>query len=192
MQYTESGMKWFKTGKQIGVCLLLAVSALSGCVSQEANLSYSPVTVESQIETTPEITQKPEATPFSIYPEAAGGETIPTDTMGIAVIDPDTHYFRFYVSFSEIRIYEEDEQDYLDGICTNGFEQDLHGRCRIVFYDTEGQKCGEGVLHTSDSLTDMDLLCGDNRIFSEIASETDVSGLAFEIETIVPFLPVEQ
>lgn len=182
-------MNWFKHGKYIISILLVSLVMLSGCVSQEAHLRYSPDEELPVPTATSVITPKPEASPYYPEMEPANGEPVPTDSLGIGIIDPDEHYFKFYVSFSNIRIYEENGCNYLDGICLNGYENDLTGRCRVMFFDGAGQKCGEGNLHTSDSISDLNLLRGENRVFSEISSETDISSCAFEIETVSAFYP---
>lgn len=183
-------MKWKRLGNLIFLGLLfLCATVYGGCVSQEADLVYLPQTDTDQTDLIPEATLKPETTPFSVQVGPVVEEAIPVDLTGIAIIDPQTHYFRYYLSFFDIRIYEEDDNCYLDGICSNSFVQPLRGKARIVFFDETGRTCGEGILHTAENLYEMNLSQGDNRVFAEVLAETDVSAYAFEIETESPFLP---
>lgn len=185
--YNNIGMLWIKRNTIIA-CIIIAALLLSACEKQEAYLLYSPLGTSSPNEivvTSP----KPTATPIRPSTVTVYGTPFNLDNRGIAIIDPSTHYFLYYISFSDIRIYEEDEHSYLDAICTNGYDLPLKGKCTIVFYDQEGRICGNGLLHSADSVSFLNLPTGDTRVYSEIASETDISTCTFEINIDYPFLP---
>ena len=169
----------------------LALSLLMcGCEKQNSQLVYSPVEVESESSTPcPETLPFPTASAVNIQKEEVFGELFPLDNIGVAITDPDTHYFYYYISFSSIRVYEEDGHCYLDGICLNGYDQSLSGKCRVVFYDSEGIICGDGIMHTADSNSKMLLAVGENLVYAEIASENDISAFRFEFLADEPFRP---
>lgn len=177
--------------KQKGLLgILVILILLNACEKQEAYLAYSPIDQgpsSDYIERSP----APTATPFQFIVSPIVGTPFAIDNSGIAIIDRETHFYKYYISFSDIRIYEEDEHCYLDAICTNGYDKPLTGECIIVFYDQEGRTCGKGVLHDADSMLSLTLLPGDNRIYSEIASEMDISACPFEFEAISTFTPNE-
>ena len=163
------------------LCLLLA-----GCVRQDAWLSYS-VPETQPPSPTARHTPAPTREPINLDVEPVYGEDFYTDRKGIPILDKDTHYFSFYLSFSEMRIYEEDGYTYMDGICTNAFDGTLTGEARICFYDKDEKLVGYGNIHTAEG--GLTLAVGSNRIYAEILSEVNVQQLNCLIEQVSPFRP---
>lgn len=175
---------------RIGILLLgAALLALlgAGCVRQDAWLTYTVPETE-QPTATAEVTPPPTREPIPLEVEPIVGESFLTDRKGIPILDGDTHYFTYYLTFLDLRVYEEEGYTYLDGVCNNSFEGTLSGGARICFYDGEDRLVGYGVLHTADG--SMNLIPGANRIYAEILSEVDVQQLALRIEQVKPFKPV--
>lgn len=178
-----------KMSRRVFVTFISAVLLLLfGCQAQDAVLSYAPT--EEPVVSTPNLyTPVPSATPFFCSVDPFYGSEFPNDNSGVAVIDPDSHFFKIYISFSDIRIYEEDERCFFDAVCTNGYEEVLTGKCNIVFFDKEGRSCGSGRIHTADDASALILPPGESRVFAEIFSEDAVAGMDFEIRPVSPFLP---
>ena len=172
------------------ILLILAGALLAlllpGCVRQDAWLSYT-VRETSQPTATAVHTVSPTMEPISLNVEPIQGEGFHTDRKGIPILDKDTHYFTYYLSFSDMRIYEEDGFTYLDGVCTNSFDGTLMGEARICFYDENEKLVGYGDLHTADG--GLTLAVGTNLIYAEILSEVDVQRLSCRIEQTSPFNP---
>ena len=159
----------------------------TGCVRQDAWLSYTAVHDTPQPTATPMQTILPTIEPITIDLEPVSGEDFYTDRKGIPILDKDTHYFTYYLAFSDVRIYEENGYTYMDGICTNSFDGTLTGEARLCFYDKDEKLVGYGVIHTAEgSLT---LGVGANRIYAEILSEVNVQQLDCRIEQTAPFNP---
>ena len=159
----------------------------TGCVRQDAWLSYTAVQDTPQPTATPMQTISPTIEPITIDLEPVMGEDFYTDRKGIPILDKDTHYFAYYLAFSDVRIYEENGYTYMDGICTNSFDGTLTGEARLCFYDKDEKLVGYGVIHTAEgSLT---LGVGANRIYAEILSEVNVQQLDCRIEQTAPFNP---
>ena len=160
---------------------------LTGCVRQDAWLSYA---VPETLQPTPMTVYTPVPTrdPISLNVEPVQGEVFHTDRKGIPIFDKDTHYFTFYLSFSDMRIYEEDNYTYMDGICTNSFDGTLTGEANISFYDENEKIVGYGVIHTAEG--NLTLSPGTNRIYAEILSEVNVQQLSCRVEQVSPFNPV--
>ena len=165
---------------------LLAGLLLVGCVRQDAWLTY---TVPDTPPPTPTAvhTVAPTRVPIPVSVEPVLGEDFFTDRKGIPILDKDAHYFTYYLSFSDLRIYEEDGYTYMDGVCTNAFDGTLTGAACICFYDRDGKLVGYGDIHTAEG--DMTLPVGSNRIYAEILSEVDVQQLECRIEQVSPFNP---
>ena len=165
---------------------LLLILLLMGCVRQDAWLSYT-VRETQQPTATAMHTVSPTMEPILLNEEPVLGDDFHTDRKGIPIFDKNTHYFTYYLSFSEIRIYEEEGFTYMDGICTNAFDGTLTGEARINFYDENEKLVGYGTIHTADG--DLILAVGPNRIYSEILSEVDVQQLTCRIEQTSAFNP---
>jgi len=164
----------------------MSLLPLIGCVRQDAWLSYS-VPETQQPTATAFYTPSPTREPIFVTLEPVQGEDFHTDRNGIPVLDQDTHYFTYYLSFSDLRIYEEDGYSYLDGVCTNTFDGTLTGEARVCFYDGENRLVGFGRLHTAEG--GLTLAVGTNRIYAEILSEVNIQQLTFRIEQTSPFNP---
>ena len=164
----------------------LTALLLMGCVRQDAWLSYS--VPETQQPTATAIhTPAPTAEPIPMEVEPILGEDFHTDRKGIPILDKDTHYFTYYLTFIDMRVYEEDGYTYMDGVCTNSFDGTLTGEARVCFYDKDEKLVGYGMLHTAEG--GLTLPVGENRIYAEILSEVDVQQLTCRIEQISPFNP---
>ena len=158
-----------------------------GCVRQDAWLSYTAVHDTPLPTATPVQTVSPTIEPIIIDVDPILGEDFHTDRKGIPILDKDTHYFTYYLAFSDLRIYEEDGYTYMDGICTNSFDGTLIGEARVCFYDKDEKLVGYGNVHTAEG--GLTLGVGDNRIYAEILSEVDVQQLSCRIEQVTPFNP---
>ena len=166
---------------------LLMILLFTGCVRQDAWLSYTAVRDTPQSTATPMQTILPTIEPITIDLEPVMGEDFYTDRKGIPILDKDTHYFTYYLAFSDVRIYEENGYTYMDGICTNSFDGTPTGEASICFYDKDEKLVGYGVIHTAEG--GLTLGVGPNRIYAEILSEVDVQQLSCRIEQITPFNP---
>ncbi len=178
-----------RSGNLIRYCLPIVLPAcilLIGCVRQDAWLSYT--VPETQRPTATAVyTPAPTAEPLPMDVEPITGEDFYTDRKGIPIFDKETHYFTYYLSFSDLRIYEEDGYTYMDGICTNSFDGTLTGEARICFYDKDEKLVGYGNIHTAEGA--LTLSVGQNRIYAEILSETNVQQLNCRIEQVSAFNP---
>ncbi len=165
----------------------LGILLLTGCVRQDAWLSY---TVPETQQPTPTAIHTPAPTqePILMIVEPIQGENFHTDRKGIPILDKDTHYFIYYLAFSDLRIYEENGFTYMDGICTNSFDGTLTGEARICFYDKDQKLVGYGTIHTAEG--GLTLSVGTNRVYAEILSEVNVQQLTCQIEQLSPFNPV--
>lgn len=164
----------------------LLLGAFSGCIRQDAWLIYSPQEVRPTV--SPAFTPEPTATPQVLEIPPITGSTFPMDEKGLPILDAATHYFTYYLVFTDLRIYEENGFTYLDGVCTNSYSRPLTGGVEIVFSDSNGAVYGRGTLHTAEE--DMTLDPGENRIYAEILSETDVQLMSFSLQITTPFTPI--
>ena len=173
------------------ICVILGIAVtilmLEGCVHQNAWLSYTTPDTPQPTATAVRHTVAPTMEPIPVNVEPVLGDSFHTDRKGIPILDKDTHYFTWYLAFSDMRIYEEDGYTYMDGICTNSFDGTLTGEARICFYDKDEKLVGYGTIHTADG--DLTLTVGTNRIYAEILSEVNVQQLDCRIELVSAFNP---
>lgn len=160
---------------------------MTGCVRQDAWLTYTAVHETARPTATPVQTPSPTMEPIPLNIEPVMGEDFHTDRKGIPILDGDSHYFTYYLSFSDLRIYEEEGFTYMDGVCINSFDGTLTGQARICFYDKDEKLVGFGDIHTAEG--NLNLAVGSNRIYAEILSEVDVQQLSCRIEQVTPFNP---
>lgn len=161
------------------LCLLaalLALAALQACVRVEPEIAGTP---------TPSASPTPRPDPFELEMTAA---PVPTDLLGNH-IEMDDHYFRYYLSFGDLRVYEYGTGTFLDGVCVNAYPLPLDGVVNIVYYSEDGRVAGIGRIHNAEGGTLLE--SGSNAIYAEIQTDIDVQGMEFVLEIEEPFAPVE-
>lgn len=163
------------------VLILLALTA--ACTSQEAHLIYLP---ESTPTATPLFTPTPPPEPEPINVDPIVGEGFKTDANGIPILNDKTHYYDYYLSISQMRIYEENGETLIDAVITNDYPGKLTGGLRIVFRQ-EGIMYGYADFYTA--VGDLALLPGENRVYGDVLTEVDVQMMDFEFEVLTPFAP---
>lgn len=163
--------------------LILALLLLTACTSQEAHLIYLPESTPTAVPlVTP--TPKPEPEPIPVAP--IQGEGFKTDANGIPIFNEQTHYYEYYLSVNDMRIYEENGETLIDAVIRNNFTQKLTGTLCITFY-RDDMKFGYGEFYTADG--GLTLFPGDNRVYADVLTEVDVQNMPFEITVSVPFRP---
>lgn len=171
--------------------LILTVLTATGCVEQ----SIKMVNVQAAETATPYVVETPEASltaePTSIPLEVPiiTGEDFAFDALGVPILDISTHYSKYYLEFSSIRVYDYGSSSYMDAQCFNAFSMDLEGEARIAFYGDDGKLYGVGNILTAEG--NLILPTGvDTPIYAEIFAERPLSELTYEIEIITPFMPI--
>lgn len=163
--------------------LLLFAMLLFGCSSQEAHLIYLP---ESTPTATPLFTPTPPPEPDPINVAPITGEGFKTDVNGIPILNEKTHYYDYYLTISEMRIYEENGETLIDALITNDYPGKLTGGLRITFSEN-GVKYGYADFYTAAG--DLALLPGENRVYADVLTEVNVQMMDFQIEVSTPFVP---
>jgi hypothetical protein len=163
--------------------LILTVLLMIGCSSQEAHLIYL-----SEQSPTPEalVTPTPKADPEPIAIAPIEGEGFPLDANGLPILNEQTHYYEYYLSVSNLCIYEIDGETLIDATITNSFQRPLTGGLCISFYDN-GLKYGYAEFYTAAG--GLKLFPGENRVYADVLTEVDVQMMDFEITVSKPFVP---
>ncbi len=163
--------------------LLLFALLLIGCTSQEAHLIYLPEATPTPVPLhTP--TPPPEPEPIALAPIV--GEGFTTDANGLPILDPQTHYYTYYLTVDGLRIYEENGETLIDAVITNNFEKPLVGGLSVVFWQ-DGLKYGDGAFYTADG--SLRLFPGENRVYADVRTEVDVQMMDFTFAVTTPFIP---
>ncbi|MDD6888324.1 MAG: hypothetical protein PUE41_07615 [bacterium] len=162
-----------------GIALLLTVlflltGLLPACVRVEPEIVGTP---------TPSASPTPLPEPFTAEITAAPAAV---DQLGKR-IETEDHYYRYYLSFGDLRVYEYNTGTFLDGICVNAYPQALEGRVNIVYYSEDGRVCGIGTIHTADGGTRLE--SGRNAVYAEIQTDINVQDRDFVLEVETPFAP---
>lgn len=165
--------------------LILAAALLAAaCTSQEAHLIYLPEqTPTPAVHTTP--TPSPEPEPLNFAP--IEGEGVATDLNGLPILNPQTHYFDYYLSITDLRVYEHNGETLIDAVISNSYPKTLVGGLRITFYDKTGRPYGYADFYTAGG--ELKLFTGDNRVYADVLTEVDVQGMTFKLDVIDAFRP---
>ncbi len=156
------------------ICAALLFPA-AACINRDAPvLSSTP---------TPTATLTPVPDAFSAQITAVPR---PTDDLGNEIFS-DSHYKR-YLSFGEIRVYEYQEDTFLDGLFWNSYSKPISAPIRILYYADDGRICGEGTLYAADG--SQVFQSGTNRIYAEIQTDLDVKMRDFTLEYLKEPAPV--
>ena len=150
--------------------LAIALTAVA-CTSQEAHLIYLP---EQTQPPTVEVLPTPTPEPVPIYLAPIEGEGFATDVNGIPILNPETHYYDYYLSVNNLRIYEHNGETLIGGL-------------RISFYHESGMLYGYADFYTAGG--NLKLFTGENRVYADVLTEVDVQGMHFELSVTEPFLP---
>ncbi len=154
------------------------------CTSQEAHLIYLPEQTSAPVVN---VTPSPSPEPEPIYFAPIEGEGFTTDPNGLPILDPQTHYFEYYLSVSNLRIYEHNGETLIDATITNSFSKTLTGGLRISFYDASGMMYGYADFYTADG--GLKLFSGENRVYADVLTEVDVQSMDFTLKVTTPFAP---
>lgn len=165
--------------------LILAVALLTAaCTSQEAHLIYLP---EQTSAPAVRMTPTPSPAPEPIYFAPIEGEGFSTDPNGLPILDPQTHYYDYYLSVSNLRVYEHNGETLIDATITNTFQKTLIGGLRISFYDDSGMMYGYADFYTAGG--SLKLFSGENRVYADVLTEVDVQTMDFELTVTDAFKP---
>lgn len=165
--------------------LLLAFAMLAiACTSQEAHLVYLP---EQTTAPAAVVTPTPAPEPEPIYLAPIEGEGFSTDLNGLPILDPETHYYDYYLSVNNLRIYEYNGETLIDATITNSFPKTLVGGLRIAFYSETGMLYGYADFYTAAG--GLKLFPGENRVYADVLTEVDVQDMRFEFSVTDPFKP---
>ena len=165
--------------------IFLIFITCAACTVQEAHLVSLPD--PTTFNPTPSATETP--APEALLIPDITGQPFQTDLNGIVITDSNTHYYEYYITLSDIRIYEYEEGTFLDGKLLNSYPQTLSGKLRIIFKNKDGVTYGYGDIYTSGKK--LIALPGENLIYADILSEVNVQMMDFNIQVIGSFQPVE-
>ena len=161
--------------------LLLALLIMIGCRSQEAhliNLQQATPTPEPLVTPTP----PPEPEPIPVVPVA--GEGIVTDLNGLPILNERTHYYTYYLTVDNLRIYEENGETLVDAIIINNYPKTLTGGLCITFRQDD-IIYGYAEFYTAEG--GLQLFPGENRVYADVLTEIDVQMMDFDIQVSSPF-----
>ena len=163
---------------------LLAAVLLCGCVNvrpgYEASVTPGPTQAptdapEASVLPTEAVTPAP--TEY-VKPTYIPGESV--DDMG-AVITGADHFYR-YIKFTDLIVYEEDGDTFLDGMVQNSYSRPLVCAVDIVYRDEGGGELARASLQTRDGNYMLVLAPGENVVFAQILTDMSLVGMEYELE----------
>ena len=164
--------------------ILIAVLLTAACTSQEAHLIYLP---EQTAAPAADVTQTPSPEPEPLYLAPIEGEGFSTDLNGLPILDPQNHYYDYYLTMSNMRIYEHNGETLIDATLTNSFQKTLIGSLRIEFRDESGRLFGYADFYTAGG--GLKLFPGENRVYADVLTEVDVQDMSFAFIVTDAFRP---
>ncbi len=165
------------------ICFLVFL-LLIACTSQEAHLIDLPeATPTPQVLVTPTPPPEPETIPVA----PIAGDGFRTDVNGLPILDERTHYYTYYLTVDNLRIYEENGETLIDAVITNNYPRALSGGLRITFYK-DGIKYGYGDFYSDGE--GLKLFSGRNRVYADVHTEVNVQLMDFEITVSAPFAEI--
>lgn len=166
------------------LAIIWALALLCACSAQKAYLIDLPEqTPAPTVLVSPSPTPEPE--PLEIAPIEDNGFL--TDSNGLPILNEQTHYYDYYLTIANLRIYEHNEETLIDTTILNSFQKTLTGALRIIFYGDDGIQYGYGDFYTATGA--LKLLPGENRVYCDVHTEVDVKDMRFELAIITPFAP---
>lgn len=173
-----------KRAKTVSALLaaLMLTLACAGCINvrpqYNAQITPGPTGVPSVDRTEePEPTEEPTSVPTEEDP-ALASETV--DAMGSVITGAD-HFYR-YIKFTDLVVYEEDGDTFLDGIALNSYSQPLVCAVSIVYRDEGGGELARSQLQTRDGNYMLILAPGENVVFAHILTDMSLVGLEYTLE----------
>jgi len=164
------------------ICIL-ALLLMLACTSQEAHLIDLPeATPTPAVLVTP--TPTPDPVPIPVAPIA--GEGIRTDLNGLPILDERTHFYTYYLTVDNIRIYEENGETLIDAVITNNYPKTLTGGLCVTFRQDD-LIYGYAEFYTADG--DLKLFPGENLVYAYVLTEVDVQMMDFDISVSKAFEP---
>lgn len=170
--------------KAISAVLAAALCSvvLAGCVNvrpeYEAGVTPGPTAEPAAVVTLPpEATPEPTAAPTedeTVIP----GETV--DAMG-SVITGAEHFYR-YIRFTDLIVYEEDGDTFLDGMVENSYAEPLVCAVDIVYRDEGGGEIARAQLQTRDGNYMLILAPGENVVFAHILTDMSLVSMEYTLE----------
>lgn len=162
----------------------LALVLVCACAAQKAYLIDLPEqTAAPTVPVSPTPTPDPE--PLVIAPIEDAGFL--TDSNGLPILDEQTHYFEYYLTLANFRLYEQNEETLIDATIQNSFQKTLTGSLRIIFTGEDGIQYGFGDFYTASGT--LKLLPGETRVYCDVRTEVDVKDMNWELVVVSPFLP---
>ena len=163
------------------ILLIAAVISSSACVDvrpRRVEGVTPPPTAEPAVTVLPatEIpTQDATVTP---EPTVAYGES--KDALGNTINGPE-HYIR-YVTFTDLIVYEEEGDTFLDGIINNSYSLPIVCAVYIVYHDEEDNEIARAQLQTRDGKYLLVLAPGENVVFAHILTDMTLTDQEFTLE----------
>ena len=161
-----------------------ALLLLCACAAQNATLIDLPEqTPAPTVLVSPTPTPEPE--PLEVLPIEDNGFL--TDSNGLPILNEQTHYYDYYLTVANLRLYEHNDETLIDATIINSFQKTLTGSLRIVFTGEDGIRYGYGDFYTASGT--LKLLPGENRVYCDVRTEVDVRDMSWDLVVETPFLP---
>ena len=155
------------------ICLILVLS-LTGCLvaSPEIVPEYTVPPISTGPVSTVEASPTLEPTPT--------GAIVVYDEFGNLVTSGD-HFIR-YLTISDVSVYEQAGDTFLDATVTNSYPQDIMCSVVVRFYDFGSQEVASANLQSGSGAYVLVLHRGKNRIYAQIDSDMSLLDLNFVLE----------
>ena len=161
--------------------MLLSLSALTACVYISPRPRLDPLTTPPP-EASSLPSDMPTSEPESTTPEAQTSVPAPeqgVDDLGNAIYGGD--HFARYISFSNVLVYEDEGDTFVDLTAVNAYPKLLLCAVNIIFYGEDGSAIASSSLQMPDGSFLLALESGETRLFARVLTDTLLTDKRFEL-----------
>lgn len=134
--------------------------------------------IESGITPAPTATVVPSESVFEVT-HAPEDYTPTVDALGNVIQDPE--HYRQYIQFTDLRVYEENEETFLDCIVTNSYPYKLTCSVSIRFFDENDETIATATLQMPNGSFLLTLENGETPLYARILTDTSLTDNDFEL-----------
>ncbi|MBQ7060300.1 MAG: hypothetical protein IJM85_00805 [Clostridia bacterium] len=162
------------------LCVLIFILLLvSGCTNTSPKLE--PGVTPPPLDLTPApVTEAPSPTPEQSSRTAAPTEGQNVDELGNVILS--ANHFERYIAFTDILVYEENGDTFVDLTAVNSYPRLLLCAVNISFRGETGEEIASGSLQMPDGSFLLALPEGSTRLYARILTDTALTDKSFVLE----------
>ncbi|MDO4568166.1 MAG: hypothetical protein Q4B99_04315 [Clostridia bacterium] len=130
--------------------------------------------------TAPPVTEAPTETPAPEPTPSPSSGGVRTDAFGVQIAAGD-HFIR-YLEFSNVSVYEQSGDTFLDAMVTNSYPEPIMCSIIVRFFESGSIEVASANLQAGDGAYALVLAPGTNYLYAQIDTDLSLVELDFELE----------